>query len=84
MTTVLTRMDGYMQGHPAMPEIKNPVLPSEDFNRHWDQERYAYFKERIHSHAQIARQAIASSSIEDSIGIWRRLFGNNFGRGMIR
>ncbi len=84
LTTVLTRMDGYLQRHPTMPKIKNPVRPSEDFNRHWDQDRYGYFRERVHSHAQLARQALASSSIEDSIRIWRRLFGNDFGRGRIR
>ena len=80
LTTVLTRMDGYLQRHPAMPEIKNPVLPSEDFNRHWDQDRYDYFRERVHSHAQIAQQALASPSIDDSITRWRRLFGEDFGR----
>lgn len=84
LTTVLTRMDGYLQRHPTMPEIKNPARPSEDFNRHWNQARYDYFRERVHSHAEIARQALASPSIEDSIGIWRRLFGINFGPGRIR
>ena len=84
LTTVLTRMDGYLQRHPTMPEIKNPAMPSEDFNRHWNQDRYDYFRGRVHSHAQIARQALASPSIEDSIRVWRRLFGNNFGRGRIR
>ena len=84
LTTVLTRMDGYLQQHRTMPEIKNPALPSEDFNRHWNPDRYGYFRERVHSHAQIAQQALASPSIEDSIRIWRRLFGGNFGRGMIR
>lgn len=84
LTTVLTRMDDYLQGHPTMPEIKNPVLPSEDFNRHWNPDRYGYFRERVHSHAEIARQALASPSIEDSIRIWRRLFGKNFGRGRIK
>ena len=81
LTTVLTRMDDYLQSHPTMPIIQNPALPSEDFNRHWDQERYAYFRDRIHSHAQIAQRALSSPSIEDSIRIWRQLFGNNFGRG---
>ena len=84
LTTVLTRLDSYLQRHPAMPEIKNPVLPSEDFNRHWDQERYTYFRERVHSHARIAQEALASPSIEDSIRIWRRLFGNDFGKGRVR
>lgn len=79
-TTVLTRMDRYLQQRPTMPEIKNPVLPSEDFNRHWNQDRYDYFRERVHSHARIAQQALASPSIDDSITRWRRLFGEDFGR----
>jgi len=56
LVTVLTRLDGYLQRHPQMPQIKNPALPSEDFNRDWNQARYAYFRERIHAHAQIATQ----------------------------
>ena len=84
LTTVLTRLDDYLQRHPEMPEIKNPVLPSEDFNRHWDQTWYAYFRERVHSHARIAQEALASPSIEDSIRIWRRLFDNDFGKGRVR
>ena len=79
LTTVLTRMDGYLQGNSTMPEIKNPALQSEDFNRHWDQDRYTYFRERIHAHAEIAREALASRSIQDSIRLWRRLFGERFG-----
>lgn len=79
LTTVLTRMDGYLQLHSTMPEIKNPVLQSEDFNRDWNQDRYAYFRERIHAHAEIAREALTSPSIEDSTRIWRRLFGESFG-----
>ena len=81
LTTVLSRMDRYLQQHSTMPRIKNPVLQSEDFNRDWDQERYAYFRERIHAHARIASEALGSPSIEDSIRFWRRLFGEAFGRG---
>ena len=80
LTTVLTRMDSYLQRYPTMPRIENPALSSEDFNRHWDQDRYAYFRDRIHSQVEIAREALASPSIEDSIRIWRRLFGEAFGR----
>ena len=83
LTTVLTRMDGYLQRHEAMPTITNPALQSEDFNRHWTQPRYDYFRERIHIHAQIAAEALASPSIEDSIRLWRRLLGPAFGKGRI-
>ena len=79
LTTVLTRMDRYLQRNPTMPQIENPALSSEDFNRHWDQDRYGYFRDRIHSHAAIAQEALASPSVEDSIRIWRRLFGEPFG-----
>ncbi len=79
LTTVLTRMDRYLQKNPTMPRIENPALSSEDFNRHWDQDRYSYFRNRVHSHTAIAQKALASPTIEDSIRLWRRLFGEVFG-----
>ncbi|MCY3545124.1 MAG: hypothetical protein OXH22_13965 [Chloroflexi bacterium] len=84
LTTILTRMDRYLQRHEAMPEITNPAMPSENFNRHWTQDRYTYFRERVHSHAQIAQEALQSPSIEESIRKWRRLLGDDFGKGRIR
>lgn len=80
LTTVLTRMDRFLQQNPIMPRIENPALSSEDFHRHWDQNRYGYFRDRVHSHAAIAQEALASPSVEDSIRIWRRLFGEAFGK----
>ena len=78
---VLTRMDHYLQKHPTMPEIRNPVLPSETFNRHWDQTMYSNFRTRVHSHAQTAKDAKATASSQDAIKIWRQLFGDDFGKG---
>ena len=83
LTTILTKMDGYLQWNPEMPRIGNPALPSEDFNRHWDQDRYEYFRDRVHAHAQVAREALPAPSIEDSIRIWRHLLGNEFGKGRL-
>ena len=80
LVTVLTRMDQYLQQHPLMPQIRNPVLLTETFNRHWDQTKYANFCNRIHSHAQTAKDAREAAS-EDAIKLWRSLFGDNFGKG---
>ena len=80
LKTVLTRMDDYLQKHPTMPEIRNPVLPSETFNRHWDQTRYANFRKIVHSHAQTAKEAKATPSTEASIKVWQKLF-SDFGKG---
>ena len=81
LETVLTRMDDYLQKHPTMPEIRNPAVPSETFNRHWDQTKYANFRTRVHSHAQTAKDAKATASSQDAIKIWRQLFSDDFGKG---
>ena len=80
LETVLSRMNDYLQQHPNMPVIKNPVLPTEDFNRHWDQRRYANFRNRIQSYSQTAKQAKAEASAEKAIKLWQELFGDSFGK----
>ena len=74
LVTVLTRMDDYLQQHPYMPEIRNPVLPTENFNRHWDQTKYANFRNRIVSYAQTAQQARNEPTAEKALKRWRELF----------
>ena len=81
LCTILMRMDDYLQKNPLMPEIRNPVLPTETFNRHWDQTKYANFRARIHSHAQTARDALNAESSEEALKSWRKLFGDDFGKG---
>ena len=81
LVTILTRVDDYLQQNPYVPEIRNPVLPEETFNRHWDQRKYANFRTRVHAHALTARKAKAESSSEGAVKIWQELFGESFGRG---
>lgn len=81
LVTVLGRIDEFLQRYPVMPQIRNPVLWSETFNRHWDQTKYANFRNRIHSHAQTAKDARDTESSEDAIRLWRSLFGKEFGKG---
>ena len=81
LDTVLSRMNNYLQWHPNMPEIKNPVLATENFNRHWDQRRYANFRNRIQSYAQTVKRAKDEPSAGKANEIWRELFGESFGKG---
>ena len=80
LETVLSRMNDYLQRHPNMPEIKNPVLQSENFNRHWTQQNYANFRNRIKTYARIAGQAKAEPSGAKAIKLWQELFGESFGK----
>ena len=81
LETVLSRMNDYLQQHPNMPEIRNPVLATENFNRHWDQRRYANFRNRVQSYAGAAKRAKAEPTAEKAIKVWQELFGDNFGKG---
>ena len=83
LVTVLTRMDDSLQQHRYMPEIRNPVLLTETFNRHWDQTKYANFRTRVNSHTRTAKRAREESSNEEAIKIWQELFGEDFGKGSI-
>ena len=80
LVTVLSRMDDYLQQHPNMPEIKNPALQTETFNRHWDQAKYANFRSKVHSHTDTVKRA-AQSSPTEALKLWQGLFGENFGKG---
>ena len=80
LETVLSRMDDYLQRHPNMPEIKNPVLPAENFNRHWTQQNYTNFRNRIETYARIAGRAKAEPSGEKALKLWQQLFGESFGK----
>ena len=77
--TVLTRMDGYLQQYPDMPTIRNPALPTETFNRHWDQRAYANFRSRLREYARTAKKAKSERSSEKAIKLWQGPFGETFG-----
>lgn len=81
LVTVLSRVDDFLQRHPNMPDIKNPVLPTETFNRHWDQAKYANFRSKVHSHTETAQRAAREPSSEKAVKVWEGLFGKPFGKG---
>ncbi len=64
-----------------MPVIKNPVLPGEHFNRHWDQAKYENFRDKIHRYRQWTDDAYAEPDQDESIAKWRRVFGDGFAQG---
>jgi len=78
---VLLRLDSYLQANPNVPNVRNPILESEDFNRHWDQNKYEKFREAIHNYAILADDAYNDPNEEGSLGKWQKLFGDQFGVG---
>ena len=76
--TVFGRLNDFLQSNPNMPTIKNPTLNTEDFNRHWDQDKYSNFKDKIKSYHEKAKEAYQEGDKQASIRKWKLVFGEEF------
>ena len=76
--TLITRLDDHLQVNPTMRTVVNPVLASETFTRHWDQEKYRVFRQHIYEYAQTAREAYYEVDATASLKKWQKIFGDAF------
>ena len=79
LVAVLTQIDEFLQSHPTLPHISNPVLPNEDFTRHWDQAKYTNFRDKIRLYQEWTTTAYNSTDRRESLEAWRKVFGSEFG-----
>ncbi len=80
LKTVSNRINGFLQSNRVMPRITNPALPEEDFTRHWDQKKYAHFRDLFKIYNDKINEAFDAVEHDDSIEKWRNVFGDNFGK----
>jgi hypothetical protein len=78
--TLITRLDDYLQSRPNLHRVTNPVLQMEDFNRHWDQDKYTNFRGMIHTYRGWTDEAYNEPDEKRSIKKWRWIFGDEFAR----
>lgn len=76
---VSNRINDFLQRNPIMPKITNPVLPEEDFTRHWDQKKYDNFRNLFNLYNSKINEAFDAKEHDDSVEKWRDVFGENFG-----
>ena len=72
-------IDTYLQQHPT-PDLKNPALPEEEFNRHWTDNQYQNFRKMFSSYAGRIKAAIACQDAEKSEKQWQGIFGPKYRR----
>jgi hypothetical protein len=80
--TLVGRLDNFLQANPVMPVIQNPVLSCETFTRHWDQGKYAEFRNSIRWLRERIDDAYVEADRDESIRKWRGIFGPDFARGL--
>ncbi len=81
LKTLFDRLDKYLQARTVLTEeiITNPVLQSEKFNRHWDQDRYFNFRNKVHDYNIWINEAYEEKNVNEAVKKWRKVFGDNFG-----
>lgn len=83
LRTIVDRLDDWLQIRPTKPSVPNPVLPTEDFARLWsDETKYANFRDKIHLYRGWVDDAYQEPDRDESIGKWRRVFGEEFAKGV--
>lgn len=79
LKTISNRINSFLQNNPLMPEICNPVLPTESFTRHWDQDKYNHFRKMFDLYNTKINEAFDAKDHNTSVKKWRELFNDNFG-----
>ena len=84
LKTLIGRVDDYLQEHPELHEVNNPVLQRESFTRHWDDDKYANFRDVIDRYREWIDDAYDEPDQSESRRKWQRVFGDEFGKGAKR
>lgn len=81
LKTLVGRLDDWLQARPNVPEVPNPVLYGEDQASGWDQSKYGNFRDKVNLYRGWIDDAYDEEDKEESIGKWRRVFGDGFAEG---
>ena len=81
LKTLIGRLDDYLKARLHFHKVENPVVPTEDFVRHWDDDKYQNFREMIHKYRGWVDEAYGANNEADAVKKWRRIFGDEFASG---
>lgn len=81
LKTLAGRLDDWLQARPTVPVVQNPKLPQEDQASGWGETQYANFRDKVNLYRGWIDDAYAEADLDESIGKWQRVFGDNFAAG---
>jgi hypothetical protein len=83
LKTMFGRLDDWLRLRPTKPAVTNPFLPSENFADGWTDEQYENFRNKINTYREWIDDAFAELDRNESIGKWRRVFGEDFAKSVV-
>ena len=77
-TRLVTDADRWLQARPDLPEISDPSCPDARFDHRLTQQGYGNFRHRFHGYAGRIQAAYDAEKRQESITLWRGIFGDEF------
>ncbi|MEU6006328.1 cyclic GMP-AMP synthase DncV-like nucleotidyltransferase [Streptomyces sp. NPDC047453] len=75
---ILSDLNDYLQANPQMPSVDDPSCPGQNFNHRWSEDQYQNFRNRVQLYYTWARAAYDEEGRDESIRLWRKIFGDSF------
>jgi hypothetical protein len=76
--SLVASTDRWLQDRPEVPRIRDPSCPAADFSHRITTASYRTFREQFHVTADGVRAAYKEADREESIRLWRGVFGDAF------
>ncbi|MFB7114529.1 cyclic GMP-AMP synthase DncV-like nucleotidyltransferase [Streptomyces sp. NPDC056291] len=75
---ILSDLNDYLRGNPVMPSLDDPSCPGQNFNHRWSEDQYQNFRDKVARYYNWARSAFDEEDRDESIRLWRKIFGDSF------
>ena len=82
LKTIVGRLDTWLQAQNGKPTVRNPVLWDEVLSDVWSDAQFDNFRDKIHEYREWIDDAYDEPDRDESIGKWRRVFGDDFARAV--
>jgi hypothetical protein len=76
--SLVTGTDRWLQDQIGKPAIKDPSCPSANFSHRLDKVEFGRFRDHFHGYADMVRVAFKEPDRDESIRLWRGIFGDGF------
>ncbi|MEY8214824.1 MAG: hypothetical protein RPR97_10145 [Colwellia sp.] len=78
LKSLFNRLDNWLQENETMPIVNNPADDDENFNRHWDENKYQNFRSQVSKYNDWINDAYSELDKTKSIEKWQKIFGDCF------
>jgi len=76
--SLVTGTDRWLAAQSGVPVVRDPSCRAVDFGHRLDEVGFWKFRDQFHGYAETVRAAYKASDREESIELWREVFGNAF------